>query len=111
LGRRQHATAAALSAALPPRPPPFNLIAHRGGQEILPENTLPAFLSAIERLGPDPCIEFDVQLTSDAVPVVIHDDTIDRTAGAVSIVAYFTSNGRFFWPRFHQKQVHMDGPR
>jgi glycerophosphoryl diester phosphodiesterase len=57
----------------------FVLIAHRGGQEIFPENTLAAFLSAVERLAPEPCIEFDVQLTADGVPVVIHDDTVDRT--------------------------------
>lgn len=78
--RQQHAA----GSALPP-PPSFILIAHRGGQEILPENTLPAFLCAIERLGPDPVIEFDVQLTSDGVPVVIHDDTVDRTAAGVSL--------------------------
>ena len=64
----------------------FVVIAHRGGQEVFPENTLPAFISAIERLGPDPCIEFDVQLTADGVPVLIHDDTVDRTAAQVPIV-------------------------
>ena len=69
---------AAPAAAAMPRPQGFVLMAHRGGQEVWPENTLPAFLSAVERLGPEPCIEFDVQLTSDGVPVVIHDHTVDR---------------------------------
>ena len=69
---------AAPAAAAMPRPQGFVLMAHRGGQELWPENTLPAFLSAVERLGPEPCIEFDVQLTSDGVPVVIHDHTVDR---------------------------------
>ena len=69
---------AAPAAAALPRPQGFVLMAHRGGQEVWPENTLPAFLSAVERLGPEPCIEFDVQLTSDGVPVVIHDHTVDR---------------------------------
>ncbi len=52
-------------------------IAHRGASGILPENTLPAFLKALE-LGAQ-AIEFDVQLTRDEVPVVIHDETLERT--------------------------------
>ncbi len=50
---------------------PPHLIAHRGNAAEFPENTLPAFESALE-LGVRN-IEFDVQLTSDKVPVVIHD--------------------------------------
>jgi glycerophosphoryl diester phosphodiesterase len=52
-------------------------IAHRGASGILPENTLPAFLQALD-LGAK-AIEFDVQLTRDLVPVVIHDETLERT--------------------------------
>ncbi len=50
---------------------------HRGASASAPENTLPAFQAAIEQ-GADG-VELDVQLSADGVPVVIHDDTVDRT--------------------------------
>ena len=52
------------------------VFAHRGASGYAPENTLEAFALAI-RQGADG-IELDVQLSSDGVPVVIHDETIDR---------------------------------
>lgn len=52
-------------------------IGHRGAAGHLPENTMPSFEKALE-LGAD-ALEFDVALTLDGVPVVIHDDTLDRT--------------------------------
>jgi glycerophosphoryl diester phosphodiesterase len=55
----------------------FFIWAHRGASGIAPENTLAAFRAA-EASGVDG-IEFDVQLSRDGVPVVIHDDTVDRT--------------------------------
>ena len=51
--------------------------AHRGARRQAPENTLPAFRRAIE-LGAEG-VEFDVQLSADGVPVVIHDETLERT--------------------------------
>lgn len=48
----------------------FKIVAHRGAPEFAPENTLPAFLHAIE-LGAD-AVEMDVRLTADHVPVVFH---------------------------------------
>jgi glycerophosphoryl diester phosphodiesterase len=59
--------------------------AHRGGAAYAPENTMVAFRNAV-RLGVDE-LEADAQLTADGVPVIIHDDTLDRTTdctGAVS---------------------------
>lgn len=53
------------------------LIAHRGYSSHAPENTLSAFLLAVRHGYLD--IEFDVQLSKDGVPVVIHDDTVNRT--------------------------------
>lgn len=53
------------------------IAAHRGGQEVAPENTLTAFRLAIES-GVE-VLETDVQLTSDGVPVLFHDWTLDRT--------------------------------
>ena len=51
--------------------------AHRGGAQLWPENSLLAFRKAVE-LGAD-YLEFDVHLTKDGEPVVIHDPTLDRT--------------------------------
>jgi glycerophosphoryl diester phosphodiesterase len=62
----------------------LQLVAHRGNAFEFPENTIPELLSAIE-LGVR-YVEFDVQLSRDAVPMVIHDHDLARTAGiAVSI--------------------------
>ena len=53
------------------------IIGHRGASAIAPENTLAAFARAIQD-GADG-IEFDVRLSQDGVPVVIHDATLART--------------------------------
>ena len=53
-------------------------IAHRGYSFRLPENTEIAVREAID-LGYSH-IEIDVRFTADGVPVILHDDTIDRTA-------------------------------
>ena len=51
--------------------------AHRGCPTEAPENTLAAFTAAVDA-GADG-VEFDVQLSRDGIPVVIHDETVDRT--------------------------------
>lgn len=53
------------------------LIAHRCGGALAPENTL-AGLRIAARLGVK-AVEFDAMLSSDGVPVVIHDETLERT--------------------------------
>lgn len=53
------------------------IIGHRGASAVAPENTIAAFEAAIAA-GADG-IEFDVRLTRDGVPVVIHDETLYRT--------------------------------
>ncbi len=62
--------------------------AHRGARREAPENTLPAFERAITQ-GADG-VELDVQLTSDDVMVVIHDETVDRTTNGSGAVAAHT---------------------
>lgn len=55
-------------------------LAHRGLHEnpTLPENSLGAFQAAVDAgFG----IELDVQLSSDGIPVVFHDQTLDRVCG------------------------------
>jgi len=55
------------------------VIGHRGYPVKYPENTIAGFLGAIIA-GADG-VELDVWLTSDGVPVVIHDRTTTRVAG------------------------------
>jgi glycerophosphoryl diester phosphodiesterase len=56
------------------------LVAHRGYAARYPENTLLALREAV-RAGA--CyVEFDVQMTADGVPVLLHDDDLQRMAGA-----------------------------
>lgn len=55
------------------------IIGHRGASAVAPENTMAAFREAIS-VGADG-IEFDVRLTRDGVPVVIHDRDLVRTGG------------------------------
>lgn len=52
---------------------------HRGAAALCPENTIPSFEKAIE-LGVD-AYEFDVWLTKDKVPVIMHDGNPLRTCG------------------------------
>ena len=59
------------------------VIAHRGASWFAPEETVPAYILARE-LGAD-YLEFDIQLTSDGVPVLFHDDTLERTTNVAEI--------------------------
>jgi glycerophosphoryl diester phosphodiesterase len=65
------------------------IVAHRGGGALAPENTLGAI-----RLGASlgfKGVEFDVMLAGDGTPVIIHDETVDRTTdgrGAVPKMTY-----------------------
>jgi glycerophosphoryl diester phosphodiesterase len=61
------------------------IVAHRGGGALAPENTLAAI-----RLGASlgfRGVEFDVMLAGDGVPVLIHDETLERTTGIKRDVA------------------------
>ena len=53
------------------------IIAHRCGGALAPENSL-AGLDLAARLG---CrgVEFDVMLSADEIPLLIHDEAVDRT--------------------------------
>ncbi len=54
-------------------------MAHRGWPSRYPENSLEGVRAALEAGAR--MVEFDVQLTADGVPVVIHDEGLGRTAG------------------------------
>jgi glycerophosphoryl diester phosphodiesterase len=53
------------------------VIGHRGACDFAPENTLPSFELALE-VGAD-LIELDYHHSRDGVPVVFHDEALDRT--------------------------------
>jgi len=55
------------------------LVAHRGWATRWPENTLEGLMAAVDA-GADH-VEFDIQLSADGVPVLLHDVTLERTAG------------------------------
>jgi glycerophosphoryl diester phosphodiesterase len=56
-------------------------IAHRGAGKLAPENTLAAIRLGVAH-GYRAC-EFDVKLSRDGVPMLLHDDTFDRTTNAM----------------------------
>jgi glycerophosphoryl diester phosphodiesterase len=55
------------------------LIGHRGAKATAPENTLASIRQA-KAEGVD-WVEFDVKLTVDGQPILMHDETLDRTTG------------------------------
>jgi glycerophosphoryl diester phosphodiesterase len=80
--RRLLTVALVMACAAPAAAAGPTITAHRGGTlaegvPVLPENTLPAFRNAAKHGW---VLEFDVSLTADRVPVVIHDDTLDRVS-------------------------------
>ena len=65
------------------------VVAHRGASSTRPENTVASFEEAI-RLGAQ-IVEFDVRLSRDGVPVVIHDPAVDRTTDGTGLVHELTA--------------------
>ena len=61
---------------------------HRGFSGCYPENTMLSFQKALEA-GCEG-MEFDVHLTKDGVPVIIHDEKIDRTSDGTGWVKDMT---------------------
>ena len=78
------------------------LIGHRGVKDLCPENTLESILKAFD-LGLS-FVEIDVKISKDRVPILLHDDTIDRTTnGSGLAIDYDYENikkldaGKFFY--------------
>jgi glycerophosphoryl diester phosphodiesterase len=61
------------------------VIGHKGASIAAPENTLASFSLALD-LGADG-IECDIRATEDGVPVIIHDETVDRTTNGSGEIA------------------------
>ncbi|MGH1326589.1 glycerophosphodiester phosphodiesterase [Bacillus pretiosus] len=64
------------------------MVAHRGVMNLAPENTLPAFEIAA-RYGFE-FIEFDISVTSDAVLIINHDDTVDNMTNGTGKISSLT---------------------
>ena len=86
------------------------VVAHRGASAAAPENTLAAFDLALEQGAR--FVECDVHLSADGVPVVIHDETVDRTTDGGGSVADLTlaqlqalDAGRWLGPRFAGQSI------
>ncbi|MFO0291718.1 MAG: glycerophosphodiester phosphodiesterase family protein [Rhodospirillales bacterium] len=64
------------------------IIGHRGARTNAPENTLAGLRRAHEEGAT--WVEFDVKLTRDAIPVLIHDETLERTTDGRGAVREMT---------------------
>ena len=64
------------------------LIGHRGVKNLKPENTLESITKAFD-LGLE-CVEIDVKVSKDSIPLLLHDDTLDRTTNGSGLVCDFT---------------------
>ncbi|MBB5173922.1 glycerophosphodiester phosphodiesterase family protein [Texcoconibacillus texcoconensis] len=88
----------------------MKIVGHRGNRQYDPENTLAAFQSAwdVGAAG----VEFDVQLTKDHEPVIMHDERVDRTTNAQGRLCTFTYRklrtldaGSWFHEQFHGERI------
>ena len=86
------------------------VIGHRGAKASAPENTLASFRRAFEQGAV--WVETDVKLTHEGVPVLMHDDQLDRTTSGKGNVADISWNemksldaGRWFGPAFIGEKV------
>lgn len=86
------------------------ILGHRGASGHAPENTRVAFEKARE-LGADG-VEFDVQMTKDGIPVVIHDENVVRTTDGQGLVKDLTLEefktldaGSHFGPEFAGEEL------
>lgn len=92
------------------------ILGHRGASGTMPENTLPAFDQALQAGAVGS--EFDVRLSADGVPMVIHDDRVERTTDGTGCVAElmaaelqaFDAGGGAFIPSLDDV-FHTFGPR
>jgi len=96
--------------AAPPDPVLPRVIGHRGAAAEAPENTLAGF-NAAAALGAR-MVEIDVKLTADGVPILMHDDDLDRTtdgqgpvrAAPLAAIRRFDAGG-WFGPAFAGERV------
>lgn len=85
-------------------------IMHRGYSSLAPQNTLPAYKKAAELYNY--YVEGDIRWTSDEVPVLLHDETIDATSDGTGPIAGMTfalartyDFGSWFSPTYAGTQI------
>ena len=90
--------------------PYSRIIAHRGGGSLTPENTLEAFQCGFNYGFR--AVEFDVMLTKDLVPVVVHDEQMGRTVAGKGLICETVAQdlfeldaGSWYAPEYAQARV------
>ena len=80
------------------------LIGHRGVKDLCPENTLESISRAFE-IGLT-FVEIDVKVSKDKIPILLHDDTLDRTTNGSGLAIDYDYEdikkldaGKFFYKR------------
>lgn len=98
------APAAPLGALLP------RVIGHRGAAATAPENTLESIRDAKRRGAGG--VEFDAKLSADGIPLLFHDDTLERTTSGKGPVAAMAMRdirrldaGLWFGPQWRRAAV------
>jgi glycerophosphoryl diester phosphodiesterase len=88
----------------------MTIAGHRGYSAMYPENTIPSFEAAIKHQAD--FIEFDIQMSKDGIPVIIHDHNVDRTTNGRGRVKSFTlaqlqalDAGSAFHPRVNNCRI------
>ena len=86
------------------------LIGHRGAKNKAPENTFASIKEAAR--GGAEWVELDIQLTADNVPILLHDQTVNRTTNGCGKIASIPSNslklldaGYWFDPKYSGETV------
>jgi glycerophosphoryl diester phosphodiesterase len=77
-----------VAVEFPPEHLPL-VVAHRGASATFAENTLEAFDAAVAAGAR--AVEFDVRLSADGIPVVVHDPDVSRVAGVPGMVHELTA--------------------
>jgi len=78
------------------------IIGHRGVKKLSPENTVDSIQKAID-IGLD-WVEFDVKISKDNIPFLLHDDELDRTTNGSGVANLYNYSeirnldaGKFFY--------------
>lgn len=86
------------------------VLAHRGGGILAPENTLAGIRCGLAHGFR--AIEFDVMLSSDGVPILMHDDVLGRTVAGSGAISSLTAEqlfqmdaGAWFGPQFAGERI------
>ena len=80
------------------------LIGHRGVKDLCPENTIESIAKAFD-IGLS-FVEIDVKISKDNVPILLHDDTLDRTTNGSGLAIDYNyvdikklDAGKFFYKK------------